>query len=204
MHIGKQIKEKRLELNMTQNELAEALNVSRSTVSNWEIERNYPDIQLIVSLSKILNIPLELLLQEESDVVKKITSDTKEKKHIKLKIKILYIILFALIIVGAIYVYQSNNYLEISNANKIISLKEHNSTIEIVTKLPIYRSLTGYYLDVSPQNKDTLQITLITKLDLTMSNKESISIPLDQDEFDKIDHINFISKNKSFKSMDLN
>lgn len=50
MHIGKQIKEKRLELNMTQNELAEALNVSRSTVSNWEIERNYPDIQLIVSL----------------------------------------------------------------------------------------------------------------------------------------------------------
>lgn len=204
MHIGKQIKEKRLELNMTQNELAEALNVSRSTVSNWEIERNYPDIQLIVSLSKILNIPLELLLQEESDVVKKITSDTKEKKHIKLKIKILYIILFSLIVSGAIYIYQSNNYQEISNANKIISLKEHNSMIEIITKLPVYRSLTGYYLDVSPQNKDTLQITLITKLDLTMSNKESISIPLDQDEFDKIDHINFISKNKSFKSMDLN
>lgn len=155
-------------------------------------------------MSKILNIPLELLLQEESDVVKKITSDTKEKKHIKLKIKILYIILFSLIVSGAIYIYQSNNYQEISNANKIISLKEHNSMIEIITKLPVYRSLTGYYLDVSPQNKDTLQITLITKLDLTMSNKESISIPLDQDEFDKIDHINFISKNKSFKSMDLN
>ena len=160
IHIGKQIKEKRLELNMTQNELAESLNVSRSTVSNWEIERNYPDIQSIVSLSKILNIPLEILLQEDSDVVKKITNDTKEKKHIKLKLKILYIILFVLIMSGLIYVYQSNKYQEISNADQIIALTENNNAIEIVTKLPIYRSLTGYYIDLSPQSKDTLQITL--------------------------------------------
>lgn len=110
---------------MTQNELAEALNVSRSTVSNWEIERNYPDIQLIVSLSKILNIPLEILLQKDSDVVKKITNDTKEKKNIKLKLKILYIILFAIIISGSIYVYQSNKYQEISNADQIIALTEN-------------------------------------------------------------------------------
>ena len=204
MHIGKQIKEKRLELNMTQNELAESLNVSRSTVSNWEIERNYPDVQSIVSLSKILNIPLEILLQEDSDVVKKITNDTKEKKHIKLKLKILYIILFVLIMSGLIYVYQSNKYQEISNADQIIALTENNNAIEIVTKLPIYRSLTGYYIDLYPQSKDTLQITLVTELDPTMNNQDSISIPLNQEEFNKINHINFISKNKLFKSMDLN
>lgn len=37
MEIGAQIKTRRQELNMTQEQLAKELNVSRSTVSNWEI-----------------------------------------------------------------------------------------------------------------------------------------------------------------------
>ena len=59
MYIGDQIKQKRKELNMTQEDLAKQLNVSRSTISNWEINRNYPDINSIVSLSTILEIPLD-------------------------------------------------------------------------------------------------------------------------------------------------
>jgi transcriptional regulator with XRE-family HTH domain len=54
MKIGEEIKKRRLELNMTQEELASELHVSRSTVSNWEVNRNYPDIQLIVHISKML------------------------------------------------------------------------------------------------------------------------------------------------------
>lgn len=87
MHIGKQIKSNRIEKNMTQSELAKALNVSRSTVSNWETERNYPDIQLIISLARVLDVPLEKLLPEDSEVVKNISNDTKEKNRNKLKSK---------------------------------------------------------------------------------------------------------------------
>lgn len=203
MHIGKQIKKKRLELNMTQSELAKALNVSRSTVSNWEIERNYPDIQLVVSLSKILNIPLETLLQEDSDVVKKIVNDTKEKSRVKRKLKISYIIIILMVISGLIYAYQSGKYQEISNANQIVNLTRNDNVVEVAANLPAYRSLTGYYMDLSPESRNTLQITLITGIDLTMDNEETISIPLSQ-EFNNITRIKIIGNNKTIKSIDLN
>ena len=45
MTIGKRIKEERLAMKWTQEQLAVKLNVSRSTVSSWEVERNYPDLE---------------------------------------------------------------------------------------------------------------------------------------------------------------
>nr|WP_084683649.1 helix-turn-helix transcriptional regulator [Carnobacterium mobile] len=43
-------------MNITQEELAERLNVTRAAVSNWEVGRNYPDIQLLLKISDELNI----------------------------------------------------------------------------------------------------------------------------------------------------
>ena len=51
MNIGEQIKSRRIELNMTQSELADRLSVTRAAVSNWETEKNYPDLQVIVDIS---------------------------------------------------------------------------------------------------------------------------------------------------------
>ena len=70
MEIGTQIKMRRQELNMTQEMLAKELNVGRTTVSNWESGRNYPDLQLIVSISNVLNISLDTLLGKESECEK--------------------------------------------------------------------------------------------------------------------------------------
>lgn len=203
MHIGKQIKSNRIEKNMTQSELAKALNVSRSTVSNWETERNYPDIQLIISLARVLDVPLETLLPEDSEVVKNISNDTKEKNRNKLKIKVLYILLFVLIVLGLIYIFHTNMIHQISDKNQIISIEESNDTIEINTKLPVYRSLTGYYADLSPHNKDVLQVSLIAPLDFSMKNQETISIPLSETEFSEVTQIDFINEGKIFKSIKL-
>nr|WP_276325603.1 helix-turn-helix transcriptional regulator [Vagococcus teuberi] len=35
---------------MTQEQLSEILNVSRSTVSSWEVGRNYPDLETIIAI----------------------------------------------------------------------------------------------------------------------------------------------------------
>ena len=43
MNISEEIKNQRLKNNLTQEQLSEILNVSRSTVSSWEVGRNYPD-----------------------------------------------------------------------------------------------------------------------------------------------------------------
>lgn len=59
MSLGTQIKQRRKALGLTQQELADKLNLSRSTVANWEIDRNYLDIKLLLSISEILDIPLE-------------------------------------------------------------------------------------------------------------------------------------------------
>ena len=44
MEIGKKLKEARLNRDLTQEVIAEKLNVSRQTISNWENEKSYPDI----------------------------------------------------------------------------------------------------------------------------------------------------------------
>ena len=62
MNIGEQIKARRTELNITQQDLADRLNVSRSAISNWETDKNYPDLQIIVQISEALQISLDELL----------------------------------------------------------------------------------------------------------------------------------------------
>lgn len=60
--IGKYIVECRKKKNMTQQELAEKLGVSDSTIGNWENGRNMPDLSLFKPLSEILGISIAELL----------------------------------------------------------------------------------------------------------------------------------------------
>jgi transcriptional regulator with XRE-family HTH domain len=60
--IGNLIKSLRLERNMTQREVGDAVNVSDRTVSKWECGAGCPDITLLTSLSKLFLIDIESLL----------------------------------------------------------------------------------------------------------------------------------------------
>ena len=51
MEIGKKLKNARVQSGMTQENVAEKINVSRQTISNWENEKSYPDLQILVSMS---------------------------------------------------------------------------------------------------------------------------------------------------------
>ena len=67
MDLGKKIKEKRVALNMTQDALAQKMNVSRATISSWEVGRTYPDLEAVVCLSEVLEIPLDVLLSKKNN-----------------------------------------------------------------------------------------------------------------------------------------
>lgn len=69
MSIGIKIKENRNMLNLTQKELADQLHVSRQTISNWEVERSYPDIESLILLSDIFNLSLDKLLKEDVHMI---------------------------------------------------------------------------------------------------------------------------------------
>ena len=102
MNMGDKIKQRRTELNMTQEQLAEKLSVSRSTVANWESGRNYPDLQLIASIADVLNLSLDELLREDCEMIRKIAQDTKCRKKQSCKIRVLSMLLAAALLAALI------------------------------------------------------------------------------------------------------
>lgn len=71
--IGKKIKEARLERNLTQMNLADAMGVSYQAVSNWERGNSMPDIGKLEELCKALGIGVEELLGIENPETKTVS-----------------------------------------------------------------------------------------------------------------------------------
>lgn len=73
--IGKTISFYRKQLGLTQNELAEKMNVTDKAVSKWERDLSCPDINTISKLAEVLNISVEDLLSAKEQ---KKTSDNSK------------------------------------------------------------------------------------------------------------------------------
>ena len=65
MEIGAKIKRLRLQRGLTQEELAQQLNVSRQSVSKWEGAQSVPDIDKILQLSCLFGVTTDYLLKDE-------------------------------------------------------------------------------------------------------------------------------------------
>lgn len=79
MELSKKIYQLRKLAGMTQEQLAEKLNISRQTLSKWENGTSVPDVESVVRLSALFHTSLEeLLLEEESHVQEEKTQITLE------------------------------------------------------------------------------------------------------------------------------
>ncbi|MFT8884062.1 MAG: helix-turn-helix transcriptional regulator [Liquorilactobacillus hordei] len=76
MTFSKSLKELRLLHELSQTQLAKKLNVSPKTISNWENERNLPDIELIIKISKVLDVTLDELIIGNNQLENKIIKDS--------------------------------------------------------------------------------------------------------------------------------
>ena len=79
MELGQKIKEYRNALQMTQEELAERMFVSRQTISNWENDKSYPDIQSLLLLSNLFNVSLDTLVKGDVERMKEKIDETTIK-----------------------------------------------------------------------------------------------------------------------------
>ena len=70
MELGKQIKKYRQEAHLSQEELSNRVYVSRQTISNWENDKSYPDVNSLVLLSEVFQISLDKLIKGDIDVMK--------------------------------------------------------------------------------------------------------------------------------------
>ena len=80
MELGKQIKKYRQESQLSQEELANRVYVSRQTISNWENDKSYPDVTSLVLLSEIFQISLDKLIKGDIDTMKEVIKQEEIKK----------------------------------------------------------------------------------------------------------------------------
>lgn len=80
MEIGKKLKNARVQSGMTQENVAEKINVSRQTISNWENEKSYPDIISVIALSDLYSISLDVLLKGDEKMIEHLEESTNVVK----------------------------------------------------------------------------------------------------------------------------
>jgi len=100
MSIGEVLKQARAEINLSQEEIAEKVGVSRQTISNWENGRSYPDISYVMALSDACGVTLDSLLKGDSKMIKHLeesTNVTKSRKQIAASIIALGIFLLLIL-----------------------------------------------------------------------------------------------------------
>ena len=69
MNISQKILLQRKKKGISQEDLANALNVSRQAVSKWESSQSVPDMDKIVALSSYFNITTDYLLKDEIETI---------------------------------------------------------------------------------------------------------------------------------------
>ena len=83
MEIGQKLKDARVHSGLTQEVVAEKINVSRQTISNWENEKSYPDIISVIELSNLYCISLDDLLKGDSKMIEHLEESTNVVKSNK-------------------------------------------------------------------------------------------------------------------------
>lgn len=166
MNIGERIKEARLNTKMTQDDLAKELNVSRSTVANWESGRNNPDVESLIKIADILKVPIKSLLKENGSILNKLT--------FTVVITILAILLMLVVM------FKTNEMVDISNPDFISDAIIHKNELIITTDLPFYQSLETSSGGISFKSSDAIQLNLIAKTDFTLKNNNKLTYKLDK------------------------
>lgn len=80
------IKNIRNEHNLTQEELAAELHVTRQAISNWENEKNLPDIEMVIRIAKTFNVSLDELIfggKETMTLEEKLIKDGSDTQRAK-------------------------------------------------------------------------------------------------------------------------
>ena len=104
--IGDKILELRKKNDLSQEKLAEKIDVTRQTISNWELGETSPDLKQASELAKVFNVTLdELVGTNREDILYYKVNSVEEKSNLILKklsrlswISLLYFALFLIIV----------------------------------------------------------------------------------------------------------
>ena len=102
MEINQKLKNARINMNLTQEDVAEKIMISRQTISNWENGKSLPDIMSIINLSELYQISLDELLKGDLKLREKINKDVNNAKNNEKLILTTAIIIFVVMLIYTI------------------------------------------------------------------------------------------------------
>ncbi len=100
MKIGDKLKKARMDKNLTQEEVAEKIFVSRQSISNRENNKTYPDIGNVIALSDLYQISLDELLKGSDNFMEHLEESTDIVKSNKKLMAIIVLALIAMIVMA--------------------------------------------------------------------------------------------------------
>lgn len=182
MDIGKKILNLRKEKHFSQEDLAEKINVTRQTISKWELGETSPDLKQASKIANIFNVTLdELIGNNTKDVLMRKVSNTERLTGIIIKILkwlgILIIIFIIVISSWFIYSYISeknkpqytdyyytgrmNFYIKLDGINNYIFDIKEGDKVDIYVEIDDDGLIVGKYLE-------NIEVAGITKKDEKM------------------------------------
>ena len=136
MEIGNKIMELRKKNGLSQEELAEKIGVARQTISKWELGETSPDLNQAKELSKVFNVSLDELTNNDiKDILVEKTSNTEKLAGLILKFlkfMIIFIIVLPLLLIGLRVLFKN--------------IHEHNSgrLMDVSIKCTLHDETYGY------------------------------------------------------------
>ncbi len=199
--IGKFITTCRKEKNLTQEELAEKLNVSNKSVSRWENGKNMPDYSVLNDLCNILDININELLSGEKDnketienldmILKEYYKMKKQTERLKVLLIVGPVILFPLLTI--IFTVLVLNYEYDNRLHQTTNIKDYNDVIGPKAK-GIYESKWGMSEEIFPK-KLTGKVESFKMLSDDFWDKQFLSyLVIDYNEEDYNKEINRLEK----------
>lgn len=104
INVGQKLQKARKSQELTQEQIAEQLGITRQTISNWENNKSYPDIVSLIKLSDIYQVSLDSLLKGDEAMVKhlaKSTDTVASNRQLLLAVGVNIFLLLIFIIFGA-------------------------------------------------------------------------------------------------------
>lgn len=202
---GELICKLRKEMNLTQKELANKINISDKAISRWETGKNFPTIEMLYTISKFFKIPFQDLLtarmvsgsgEDKDDVfpeiIKEFNSMNKRKLR-RFKIALIIVLIVTIYFISAFFFTRSYNRF------KVYDVAVQNDDLTYVT---------GIYVET--RIKDIISLRNLNKLNVSSDDSVSVDIYyIENDEeyivqsFSDLDNISFSNTQSYIKIDDL-
>ena len=169
--IGSFLKELRKERKLTQEQLAEKLNVSGRTVSRWETGNNMPDISLLLEISELYDVSIPEIINGErksekmNEQVRETAEALTEYANTEKEMIIKDVRKLSLLGTGAIIMYYVLDATKLTLQNTVFeTISLYCETLVYVTVLMILAHTTGLLSKIQRRKKNSSTVKKIETL----------------------------------------